>query len=255
MIQLIKIIKIERDLLMVIIKPKCDLPAYKSISGLNIMRRNAPAADTQNLPVEHSLSISIDGIHSYDLTCTPTQLTELVTGRLFSDGIIYGTEDIVSLEFSPDGHNAFVKLEHTLNKDRKYGHDRPFNNKFDNDWIFSLSEALQQKLKTPIYAATGNTHSTMLMHGGKIIVCCVDLGGRRTIDKAFGWALLNDIDLHSTIIYTSGRLPLDMVRKIVTAGIPVVVSKAQPTCEAVELAHSNGITVLYNAHPDSFIRL
>ena len=240
---------------MVIIQPKYDLPAYKSISGLNVMRRNAPAADTQNLPVEHPLSIIIDGVHSYDLTCTPVMLAELVIGRLFSDGIIHAADDISSVEFSPDGKKACVLLDHSAKAAKSAGPVRTPENKFDNDWIFTLSETLQQKLKTPIYAATGNTHSTMLMHDGKIIVCCEDLGRHSAIDKAFGWALLNDVDLRSTIIYTSGRLPLDMVQKIVTAGIPVVVSKAQPTCEAIELARNSGITVLYNAHPDSFIRL
>ncbi len=240
---------------MEIILPRHDIPAYKSIGGLNITRGNDSEISTQNHPVEHPLSIWIDGTHSFDITCTPTQLPELVIGRLFSDGLIRGKESVISLEFSPDGKTVYVKLDHSADSVLPSEPEKPSEIKFENDWIFTLSETLQQKMETPVYMATGNTHSTMLMHDGRIVVCCEDLGRHSAIDKAVGWALLNDIDLHTSIIYTSGRLPLDMVMKIIRAGIPIVVSKAQPTCEAIELAKSSGITVLFNAHPDSFIRL
>lgn len=41
-------------------------------------------------------------------------------------------------------------------------------------------------------------------------------------------------------LFTTGRVPTDMVQKVIAAGIPVLASKAVPTDQAIELAKSTG---------------
>ncbi len=43
-----------------------------------------------------------------------------------------------------------------------------------------------------------------------------------------------------------------MVKKAVTAGIPVLVSKAVPTMDAVEMAKRYHLTLICKAWPDSY---
>ena len=54
------------------------------------------------------------------------------------------------------------------------------------------------------------------------------------------------------MIYTTGRVAADMVIKTVAAGVPVLVSKAVPTEEAVKLAEKYGLTMICRAWPDSY---
>ena len=42
----------------------------------------------------------------------------------------------------------------------------------------------------------------------------------------------------------SGRVPVDMVRKAIRAGVPALVSKTMPTVQSVELAEEYGLRLL-----------
>ena len=46
------------------------------------------------------------------------------------------------------------------------------------------------------------------------------------------------------MLYTSGRVPLDMVRKAIRAGVPVLVSKSMPTVQSAELAAEYGLQLV-----------
>ena len=70
------------------------------------------------------------------------------------------------------------------------------------------------------------------------------------MDKAVGYALLNGIPLSECMVFTSGRVPVDMVEKVIAAGIPVLVSKSVPTAESVELAKKYNLTLICKAWPD-----
>ncbi len=118
------------------------------------------------------------------------------------------------------------------------------------EWIFRLADAFARE--QPLYAATRSIHSCILSRCGRILFSCEDIGRHNALDKAIGYALLHEIPLPECEVYTSGRIPLDMTEKVIRAGIPVLVSKAAPTVEAVELARSCGIMVIGQARPDSF---
>lgn len=118
------------------------------------------------------------------------------------------------------------------------------------EWVFRLADAFAKE--QPLYAATRSIHSCILSRCGRVLFSCEDIGRHNALDKAIGYALLHEIPLSECEVYTSGRIPLDMTKKVIRAGIPVLVSKAAPTVEAVELARSFGIMVIGQARPDSF---
>ena len=67
-----------------------------------------------------------------------------------------------------------------------------------------------------------------------------DIGRHNALDKCIGYALLKQLELSECILFTTGRVPTDMVQKVIAAGIPVLASKAVPTDQAIELAKSTG---------------
>ena len=104
------------------------------------------------------------------------------------------------------------------------------------EWVQTLTAAMYAGL--PLYRATRAVHSCFVLHKGEIVFACEDLGRHNALDKAVGCAVL------AGLLYTSGRVPLDMVRKAIRAGVPVLVSKSMPTVQSAELAAEYGLQLV-----------
>lgn len=212
---------------------------------------------------EHQLSILVDGQMAYTLVCTPEHLPELALGRLFSDGVIEGVDDVTSVHLCQHGDVVKVTLAHpqpsspaepahisTCNAAREahlalQGHASltPMKAKpFDRRWAFSAVEAFSRD--TPMHKRTRGVHSCFLVHSGDVLFCCEDLGRHNAFDKAVGWALRQGVDASSCMAITSGRIPTDMAAKAVRARIPVLLSASVPTDEALCLAQAKNLTLI-----------
>ena len=197
---------------------------------------------------EHSLSLSVNGVSELNLICSNQFLKELVIGRLLTTGIIKGIEDITKISFDETSSEVSVEisgLDAGLKK-------RKLENVSRLDWsyedIFSLAKEFSQGM--PVHSITQGTHSCILAMKGKEIFKCEDIGRHNTVDKAVGYALLNGVSLSECILYISGRVPVDMMEKVIYSGIPIIVSKAVPTIDAVSLAKEYGVTLIVKAYPD-----
>ena len=103
----------------------------------------------------------------------------------------------------------------------------------------ALADAMGQGL--PLYRATHAVHSCLLLRAGRILYRCEDLGRHNALDKAVGCALTEGVPLAECVLFTSGRVPVDMVRKAIRAGVPALVSKSMPTVQSLELAEEYGL--------------
>jgi FdhD protein len=108
--------------------------------------------------------------------------------------------------------------------------------------VFDLYEDFA--LDTMFHSLTRGTHSCRLWLDGAIVYTAEDIGRHNAMDKVIGYALINGIDMTKTIVFTSGRIPLDMARKVVCAHIPVLASKAAPTDEAIRLCRASGVALV-----------
>ena len=90
-------------------------------------------------------------------------------------------------------------------------------------------------------ASTHAVHSCLLLRAGRILYRCEDLGRHNALDKAVGCALTEGVPLAECVLFTSGRVPVDMVRKAIRAGVPALVSKSMPTVQSLELAEEYGL--------------
>ena len=77
-----------------------------------------------------------------------------------------------------------------------------------------------------------------------------DLGRHNALDKVIGAALMQGIDLKQCALFSSGRLPTDMVAKAIRAGVPVLASKAAPTAQGIELAKKYRLTLITGVRED-----
>ena len=115
--------------------------------------------------------------------------------------------------------------------------------------MFSLARVFAAD--TPIHTATNGAHSCYLAVAGELKYCCEDLGRHNALDKVIGSALLAGDDLSRALVFSSGRIPADMIGKVIRAGIPALVTKAVPTDLAVRMAREAGLVLICSARPDS----
>ena len=202
-----------------------------------------------SLIIEHRLQVWLNGKESVGIVCTKDALAELVVGRLYTQGSINSISSVREISFDPEYKNARVTFDTGDGIAEKAEHHRVITKcDWKQEWIFELADAFSKD--TPIHSLTGATHSCMLAKGRDIIATFEDISRHNAVDKAIGYALINDIGLSDCILYSSGRVPLDMMEKVIAAGIRILVSKSVPTVDAVEMAKAHGVVLICKAYPE-----
>ena len=220
---------------------------------------------------EHQMDVYVNEQLVMQIVCVPSYLEELVLGRLFTEGFIRCVSEVQKIYICEQGRRARVFLNADI-RERIAGRNvlvptcctdnqsvrildevmgepekiKPYD--WKPEWIFKMSERFFKGTK--LHRMTRGTHSCFLGSEGEILFECEDIGRHNALDKAVGYALKNGVPLQKTILYTSGRVPADMVRKTIRAGVPVFVSKAVPTRMAVELARMYGVTLIGSAREE-----
>ncbi len=218
------------------------------------------------LPSEHVLEICENSQVLMRITCTITNLRELVVGRLFSEGFIASIADLDDLSFNDDKTQVHIRFitrqcpivetiivptygvsgySFTPGEERSQVVPIPWN----IEDFFAITREFAKD--TPMHYATGGAHSCYLAQGSTVLFYCEDLGRHNALDKVIGWALLHEVDLTHSIIFSSGRIPADMIGKVIRSGVPILLTKAVPTDLAVRMAHDAKLTLVCQAHPDS----
>lgn len=219
---------------------------------------------------EHFIDLIINEQLAAKLVCSPSDLTEMVIGRMAAEGYIESTEDVESIYICEYGSKAKVYLQNGIQLQQVMENEPTCctgnqvflaNVKTDNlkplkkaewkkEWIFALANEFANGSR--IHKSTKGTHCCYLCVKGEIIFAAEDIGRHNAMDKAIGYAVMQGYNMADCILFTTGRVPTDMVRKAVGAGIPILVSKAVPTDQAIEMAAYYNLTLICKAWPDRF---
>lgn len=255
-----------------------NLKLLDTISHRYIGRDGKICEEREQVLCEHLIDVYINDRLTMKLICIPQYLSELVLGRMLTEGIIRSAADVEQIYICEYGKRARVilkempkeKKRETLSEDSPYTETTPtcctgnhiLNDYFitapeagpvipafwEPEWIFRLADRFAEGMM--LHSQTWATHSCFLARGEQILFECEDIGRHNALDKVIGYALRNQIDLRECIVYSSGRIPTDMAMKAIKAGIPVLASKASPTREAVELAKEYNLTLICAARRD-----
>lgn len=230
-------------------------------------------------PLEILLSTTTDGQtteRTLSVTMrTPGQDEELLTGFLFSEGLIDSAADITGIELNQPGDNkpptrarvhlhaglappaaaherrlamqascgvcGSASLEQlALSPELKLNDTATFPRTLIHDLPARMNEA------QPTFQQTGGLHAAALFSPtGELLATHEDIGRHNALDKVIG-ARLQAAALPATgqMLCVSGRMSYDILQKALRAQIPLVAGVGAPSSLAVLLANEFNVTLL-----------
>ena len=198
--------------------------------------------------IEENYELYINNKFISNLTASPNNLKELGVGYVISEGYLK-PDDIGNVHITDTKITVIAEKSNKMNLKEK-------NNDINNinlplKTIFKIMEYMSNI--TGIWKITGGTHWACLFDlDGNEIITIEDIGRHNAVDKVIGYGILNNINLKDKILVSSGRLPYMMVKKVVNAKIPIIISKSPSTDKGVELAKNNNITLIGFARKNRF---
>ena len=236
--------------------------------------------DTVALETEYSLFVN--GQKLVRLSCTPEDLKELALGRLYTEGLVRNIRQIRSIQIQEEERTIYVEIsenekqrtekesgKNTKNevessiesREKEPGKTEPIQyrnaettmperkQRSEGNRIVGFSEifsAAEVFFSQPgeLFRETGCAHSCAFWQEREIVCSFEDIGRHNALDKVAGKLLIQEIDPGDGVIFTSGRISADYLKKIIQMGVATVVSRAAVTEAAVLLAEKYGILLL-----------
>ena len=93
-----------------LIAPKDPGVATEQRMATHFSSRGQSFRYPDDLVAEHTMEIYLNDTPAYEVVCSPTDLPELVLGRLLSDGVIQSTDEVELLYLCENGLRAKVYL-------------------------------------------------------------------------------------------------------------------------------------------------
>ncbi|WP_460119054.1 formate dehydrogenase accessory sulfurtransferase FdhD [Pseudomonas sp. S2_C03] len=257
-------------------RPTCAAPALET---------PAPAASqtytysdlqyTENastaLAEEVALSIAYNGINQAVMLVTPTDLEDFIVGFSVGSGIIEDPSDIYDLQLSGSGsaqyaqvtiaNRAFWNLKQQRRQlagtsgcglcgveaveqalpDLKVMPGAPLP-------PFESLEGLRQRIGAfqPLGQYSGAVHAAVFMDAtGELRLGREDIGRHNALDKLIGGLIRQKIPTAGGVAIVTSRCSLELIQKVLRAGIQTLVSLSSPTGLAVQWARRHNLNLIH----------
>jgi len=223
-------------------------------------RKSADVPVSQEVP----LTIEVNDKELATLLSSPEHIEDLVTGFLYTSGIIQNLAQLKSIILDDQRWKVNVTIEGGGFADdmvfkRIYtsgcGKGVIFHNPLDlinrvkiiSDFKVS-SQVIREFMKTfqkqsQEHQLTHGIHSAALASNDEVLIFRDDIGRHNAIDKVVGFALSNNIGFADKFLLTSGRISSEILSKALRCRMPIIAAIGAPTNQAVKLASQVGLTI------------
>ena len=222
----------------------------------------------------------IDYLPPRKFSTYPKDLEDFAIGYCLGEGLIKDFSDIESIKL--DGSNVLVTTKLTHNPEEDLEQDsivqkrkgdcehacvcrlleyqgvnsdnaggirselktiKPNNSNLKIDATQIIKDIKHLTDEAKIWQKTAGVHVAQLKYRDKIIVR-EDVSRHVAVDKVIGAASKEGYDLSNSYISYSGRMPADMLIKVIRVGIPIIISNAAPASSGIDVAKTGNITVV-----------
>ena len=203
---------------------------------------------------EFPLGLVVNCEYENTFLCSPYNLKELVIGYLCSKNMIFCKDDILNFEMNQDEKIAYVNIDKSKINHKKniiYLNEYDF---LEADYIHNdnvkinvsdIYKTMEYNLNlSQVFKNTAGVHCVSIFGNNGLIIACEDVARHNAMDKVIGHCILNDIPLDDKIIFVSGRLSFEMIKKAAIVKVPIIVAKSAITSLAIETAQKLNITLV-----------
>lgn len=223
------------------------------------------------LAEEVALAIAYNGLNQAVMLVSPTDLEDFVVGFSIGSGLVTTTDDIYDLKLSGSGSALYADVEIS---------SRAFwNMKDQRRQLAGTSgcglcgvEALEQALPElkvlpgaplppphwladlrrridafqPLGQHCGAVHAALFMdRTGELLMGREDIGRHNALDKLIGALLRQSIDTHGGLAIVTSRCSLELIQKVLRAGVQTLVSLSAPTGLALQWARKHKLNLIH----------
>lgn len=223
---------------------------------------------------EEEFRVVVNGVCHHEMTCSPWDIRELVVRNLFLSGVIQHRDQVRSVEI--DRVKGIVAVEvsacslpvRPVPRTEVYEGAVVVTGLFDGAVLPNICESRAARpLVSPaeinkrialledrslLFRRTGGVHSAVLIDDGGVVAWFEDIGRHSAVDKLAGWCFLNDVDVTDKMLLFSGRVPREIIVKVIRLGCPLVASPGAPTTLSIQLAERAGVTLVGFAKHGAF---
>ncbi|AXO90377.1 formate dehydrogenase accessory sulfurtransferase FdhD [Pseudomonas parafulva] len=223
------------------------------------------------LAEEVALAIVYNGLNQAVMLVSPTDLEDFAVGFSIGSGIVANLEDIYDVKLSGSGSALYADVEIS---------SRAFwNLKDQRRQLAGTSgcglcgvEALEQALPAlqrlpgaplppvqwlddlrrridafqPLGQHCGAVHAALFMdRTGELLLGREDIGRHNALDKLIGALLRQRIDTQGGLAIVTSRCSLELIQKVLRAGIQTLVSLSAPTGLALQWARQHNLNLIH----------
>ena len=217
---------------------------------------------------EVPLRISLNGVYTFVIWCSPSQFQELTVGYLLAEDILRNIDEIEALQSDEKANTCTVKFKPNVDLE-----DRMKNSRRSTRIVPLIkvsTSAYQRDERLPIvrsqlkveaqtildcinlmntqakgFKQTGGLHDSGIFTAeGEMVAFSEDVGRHNTVDKVIGQALLNGKNLPECFMIITGRVPGDMIYKAAKVSLPIVASVAAVLNSGISSAEKANIALI-----------
>jgi FdhD protein len=259
-------------------RPVCAAPALETpalAASQTYSYSNLPSADSAStaLAEEVALAIAYNGISQAVMLVTPTDLEDFIVGFSLGSGLIEDVSEIYDLQLSGSGSGSAQYAQVTI-ANRAFWNLKQQRRQLAGTSGCGLCgvEALEQALPDlnilpgaplppaawldglrqrigafqPLGQHCGAVHAAVFMNAqGELLLGREDIGRHNALDKLIGGLIRQKIPTSGGLAIVTSRCSLELIQKVLRAGIQTLVSLSAPTGLAVQWARRHNLNLIH----------
>ncbi|MGY4531454.1 FdhD protein [Pseudomonas sp. TE3786] len=226
------------------------------------------------LAEEVALAIAFNGISQAVMLVSPNDLEDFVIGFSLGSGIVESIDEIYDLKLSGTGSARQAEVQISSRAFWNLKQQRRQMTGTSGCGLCGV-EAVEQALPqlTPLNAAPlppaawlaglrqrindfqplgqhcGAVHAALFMDNqGELLLGREDIGRHNALDKLIGALTRQQISTHGGLALVTSRCSLELIQKVLRAGITTLVSLSAPTGLAVQWARRHHLNLIHLPH-------